>query len=262
MEETVNRLQEAAQQLPRDDRHQLGSWVMEWEEKYGKNPALSPAPEPPPEKTTPSPPQISVKTPPPQPLQPAKPTAFGTRYLDPSKIAAITRTPEPPPISCAHCGTPNPAVNTICRSCGQSLRAKPAAPTRRLSDSIPPKAGLFSEFFSMDTALIVTIRGIKAPLEGYPREKMIIGRGFSPVPGQAFLDLSPYDGESLGVSRYHAELRTINNTLVITDLDSDNGTFINEVRVYPYEIRVLHNNDELRVGKLVMRLNFRPPTPR
>jgi len=49
----------------------------------------------------------------------------------------------------------------------------------------------------------------------------------------------------------------LNNTLVITDLDSNNGTYINESRLYPYEIRVLHNGDELRLGKLTMKITFK-----
>ncbi len=268
MDETVNRLQDAAQQLPRDDRHQLGNLVMEWEEKYGKDPRQSPVPEPPVESDRVSFPHSMVipqqAPPPPAPQQsqpkPA-PNAFGTRYLDPSKLAAITQqrtTQTAAPIaSCPHCGSPNPASNTMCRNCGQPLRVKPASPTRRLDDTITRKSTFLADYFTIDSALLLNIRG--SVIEGYPRDKMIMGRGFSPVQGQPFLDLSPYDGEVLGVSRYHVELRLLNNTLIITDLDSDNGTYINGMRLYPYEIRVLHNNDELRLGHLVMRVNFRVP---
>ncbi|MHB8626200.1 MAG: FHA domain-containing protein [Aggregatilineales bacterium] len=253
----MNKLQDAAQQLSRDERHRLGDLVMEWEEKYGKSPNLSPVPTAEPATAAPSA-EIKplVQQPRIQPAQPQNPPAFGTRMLDPTQIAALMRQVEPP-VSCPHCGRPNPGGSTICRFCGQLLQAKVAAPTRQLDDTGLKKATLLGDFFSSESTLVIQVRGYKGALEAFPRDKMIIGRGFSPVQGQPFLDLSPFDGEALGVSRYHAEIRFLNNTLVITDLDSDNGTFINEMRLYPYEIRVLHNNDELRVGKLAMKVSFK-----
>jgi len=265
MDDVVGRLQDAAQQLPREDRHHLGDIVMEWEEKFGKNPNLSPASYPNPDPIPVAPTDIkSLRPPPPSapPLQgtpsPARPPsppppAFGTRLLDPAQVDALMRQIQPP-VSCPHCGQPNPHGSTMCRACGQMLIAKTAAPTRQLEDTLTKKP---TEFFTKDSTLLIAIRGAKGVLEAFPRDKMLIGRGFSPVPGQPFLDLTAYGGDSLGVSRYHVEIRFLNNTLVLTDLDSDNGTFVNEDRVYPYEIRVLHSNDELRLGKLAMKLSFK-----
>jgi hypothetical protein len=253
MDTVVNKLQDAAQQLSRDDRHKLGDLVMEWEERYGEHPNLSPISS----TVTAEPPAVPPIQPiRPQPPHPSKPPAFGTRVLDPAQVEALMRQIEPP-VSCPHCGKPNPAGSTICRFCGQLIQGKVAAPTRQLEDAPGKKATLVGDYFGQDSTLLIAVRGAKSFLEAFPRDKMIIGRGFSPVQGQPFLDLSPYNGEALGVSRYHAEIRFLNNTLVMTDLDSDNGTFINETRLYPYEIRVLHNNDEVRLGKLAMKISFK-----
>jgi|SRR5579859_423788 len=261
MDDSVNKLQDVAQQLTRDERHRLGDVVMSWEEKYGSRPDH--APPPPVYELEPSPPPPPI----PQPAQPARPApspaanpanqrAFGTRMLDPNQVEALMRQVNPP-ISCPHCGKPNPPNNSMCKYCGQILESKPAPPTRQLDTTATKKSSLLSDFFTPDSMLLISIRGAKTNLEAFVKTKMMIGRGFSPVQGQPFLDLTPYDGEVLGVSRYHCEIRFLNNTLVITDLDSDNGTYINEARLYPYEIRVLHNGDEVRLGKLTMKLTFK-----
>jgi len=251
MDDVVNKLQDSAQQLNRDDRHQLGEIVTEWEDKFGRYLQL---------------PTVTVSQPTPPPIQPHPPRnqhAFGTRMLDQSKIEALVnqQTPvtHPAPITCPHCSRVNPVGSLICQGCGQSFQSKPVQATRKLEDTAPKKSMLLADFFSQDAALLIAIRGHKSVLEAFPRERLVIGRGASKVKGQPFLDLTPYDGESMGVSRFHAEIRFVNNTLVVTDLESHNGTYINEVRLYPHEIRVLHNNDVLRVGKLDMKLSFRLP---
>ena len=248
MDDVVNKLQDSAQQLSRDDRHQLGELVTEWEDKFGRYLQLPTA--------------APVIQPPPLPPRPSA-RAFGTRMLDQSRVDALARQqppiPPPSPISCLHCGRLNPVGSLICAECGQTFQTKPAQATRRLDDSSPKKSDSLADYFSQDASLLIAIRGNKSILEAFPRDRLVLGRGLPKVIGQPFLDLTPYDGEAMGVSRNHAEIRFVNNTLVVTDLDSDNGTFINDVRLYPQEIRVLHNNDVLRLGKLDMKLTFRLP---
>ncbi len=263
MNDSINQLQEASHQLSIDERHRLGDLVIEWEEKYGKDPRLSPSVQSAAQPASAS--GASLSTSPVQRLrsqisQSPESETMGEHFSDPAKSTGQSaKNGAASPIVCPHCGSSNLPNSAICRSCGQMLQAKPPPPTRQLEDTITRKAKLLADFFGPDSTLVLTIatRGGKVALDAFPRDKMIIGRGFSPIRGQPFLDLSPYEGELLGVSRYHAEIRFLNNTLVITDLNSDNGTFINEVRVYPYEIRVLHNNDELRVGRLSMKMAFK-----
>ena len=273
MDDVVSRLQDAAQQLPRDDRRRLGELVMEWEDKYGKDPRQSPVPTP---VEEPAPVSIIARVTAPvnaqptaqpavqpiaQPKQSLNPAVFGTRFLDPAKLATLARPAEQPTIPCPSCGKPNSPTSNVCKSCGQSLQFQPksAPQTRRLDDTTVKKAALVAAYFPPEATLLIAIRGAKQVLEAYPRETMTIGRvsAIQHKAGQLFLDLSPFNGEALGVSRQHAEIRSINNTLVVVDLDSDNGTFINDVRLYPHEIRVLHNGDDLRVGGLSMKITFK-----
>lgn len=263
MDDSVNKLQDAAQQVSREARHRLGDMVMSWEEKFGKNPSLS--------FTTPKGPatETNLATPKPPPVNgqqktttQSMPAAFIPSYLDTSPLAAAQPAAAPAMIACRQCGRQNMAGSTFCTGCGQLLQPRPIAPTRQLDAAEQKATFQVSDYFSADATLLIAIRGVKSVLETSPRDKMVIGRGESPVPGQPFVDLSPYDGEMLGVSRVHAEIRFLNNTLVLSDLDSDNGTFVNDLRLYPYEIRVLHHNDELRLGKLLMKVSFRVPMRR
>src|SRR5207245_7470535 len=50
------------------------------------------------------------------------------------------------------------------------------------------------------------------------------------------------------VSRYHAQLRWVESTWLVYDLDSTNGTWVDEQRVFPSQPRVLGSGAELRLG--------------
>lgn len=55
-------------------------------------------------------------------------------------------------------------------------------------------------------------------------------------------------------SRQHALIHTENGILVIEDLNSSNGTFINRTRLYPGQKRVLNVNDIIQIGTVQMRV--------
>jgi pSer/pThr/pTyr-binding forkhead associated (FHA) protein len=55
-------------------------------------------------------------------------------------------------------------------------------------------------------------------------------------------------------SRQHALITFENNTLVIEDLNSSNGTFVNRVRVYPGQKRNLAPNDVIQIGTVQLKV--------
>ena len=73
---------------------------------------------------------------------------------------------------------------------------------------------------------------------------------------QPEVDLSPYGATKLGVSRNHLTLSRDHDTIFVTDLGSANSTYLNGQRLMPHERRILRDNDELRLGRLVVRVNF------
>lgn len=68
------------------------------------------------------------------------------------------------------------------------------------------------------------------------------------------IDLAIYGGSEFGISRKHARLFIEDGMLKIRDLNSTNGTYLNGTRLAPYQSRILRNEDELRLGKLVLNV--------
>ncbi len=89
------------------------------------------------------------------------------------------------------------------------------------------------------------------------KDELVLGRL---EPGQAVfggLDLTPYQAAELGVSRRHALMRWQGNHLVVSDLNSDNGTILNGMRLQPEIPYRLSDGDTLYIGhlKMTIRLN-------
>ena len=65
------------------------------------------------------------------------------------------------------------------------------------------------------------------------------------------IDTTRSDGDSAGVSRRHAEIVLKNNQWFLQDLNSTNGTFVNNLRLPPHTSHPLHSGDQIRLGKWV-----------
>ena len=85
------------------------------------------------------------------------------------------------------------------------------------------------------------------------RENTLIGR----LTPKVFvdIDLTHLDQEKV-VSRRHAAITHVSYHYVIKDLDSHNGTFINEIRLKQGESVVLHPGDEVCFGSLEKGVRF------
>ncbi|NWF70939.1 MAG: FHA domain-containing protein [Chloroflexi bacterium] len=106
------------------------------------------------------------------------------------------------------------------------------------------------------TALRFQIEGSMNPLLLALSPKMVIGRK-DPISGETpDVDLTPYAAYQMGVSRTHAFILYEANQLHLHDLGSRNGTYLNGQRVTPEHPQLLHDGDELRLGKIIMRLSF------
>jgi pSer/pThr/pTyr-binding forkhead associated (FHA) protein len=93
-------------------------------------------------------------------------------------------------------------------------------------------------------------------IELTPAEKLIIGRADQTSATQPDIDLMPYGALENGVSRIHASLEMRHDTLVICDLGSSNGTYVNNLRLPAHQPHLLRDGDEVRFGKLVAYLHF------
>jgi pSer/pThr/pTyr-binding forkhead associated (FHA) protein len=71
------------------------------------------------------------------------------------------------------------------------------------------------------------------------------------------IDLTNDNGLEKGVSRRHARILKREGTVVVEDLGSINGTFVNGKRLAPYLPEVLHQGDQLQLGKLLIEVELR-----
>jgi len=70
------------------------------------------------------------------------------------------------------------------------------------------------------------------------------------------VDLSVHNGEELGVSRRHAILYQTEEGWIVEDLESTNGTIINDHRLGKKELYIIQTGDLLRFGLLAMQVQI------
>jgi hypothetical protein len=86
------------------------------------------------------------------------------------------------------------------------------------------------------------------------RTEFTLGRSAEGQPIVPDVDLSPYNAYANGVSRLHAAIKLIQNMVVVVDLGSSNGTYLNGVRLSPYIETPVSHGDLIYVGKLKIQI--------
>lgn len=244
-------LRQHIENLDKNQREELAGRIRAWETQAAQ-PAMPPA---------------EVKT----DSQPRKPPVIKplVRTVEPTPVEAAPP-PAPPtdPVSeiswvtCPNCGKPNQQHEVFCYSCGQLLEPiKGSNVTKQLNDTSSIPSG---EYFGPESVLALRMRGSGDVFEVRPQKsdhEIIVGRSSSGSAIMPDVDLNTRQAADLGVSRMHMAVRyeADQNAVLVVDLGSANGTFINGQRVLPKEIRVLRHGDELRLGKLVLMVSFRHP---
>ena len=83
-----------------------------------------------------------------------------------------------------------------------------------------------------------------------------IGRHSRPEDPSVVIDFEPFDGHQNGISRQHAMIKLVRDLLILVDLDSINGTFVNGERAAPLRRYQLYDGDELTFGRLNVQLHY------
>lgn len=86
------------------------------------------------------------------------------------------------------------------------------------------------------------------------RTEFTLGRSAEGQPIVPDVDLSPYNAYANGVSRLHAAIKLIDSRIVLVDLGSSNGTYLNGVRLSPYVETTVSHGDLIYVGKLKIQI--------
>lgn len=164
-------------------------------------------------------------------------------------------------IACRECDTPNYAGALFCSECGASLLelgGEVAVLDAPRAPKPPPLVGQQVGEANIPKEIVFMIplsgRRITLPLKG---TDIHIGRG---TPGQGpapEVDTTVENGAEYGVSRNHAVIRLIDQGVVLIDLDSTNGTSLNNYRLPPELPYPLNSGDEIHFGSLLVHVFIR-----
>ncbi len=164
---------------------------------------------------------------------------------------------------CPHCGKENADADAYCYSCGHILLSElqidgTTSKLEEVYENIEPQRRWGTAYFDRRAGLRLTFRDTNDVLEVTVGARVVIGRTYVADDGGevADIDLTPYGAVDKGVSRVHLTLEREHDTIIVTDLNSSNYTFLNGQRLMPHEPRILRDNDELRLGHLVFRVTY------
>ncbi|MEM6528066.1 MAG: FHA domain-containing protein [Chloroflexota bacterium] len=89
-------------------------------------------------------------------------------------------------------------------------------------------------------------------------QQITVGRGDPDAGINPEVDLNKVNGLERGVSRTHARVDMGDNgTLMLIDMGSRNGTFLNGQQLTPQQGRVLRDGDDILFGQVPVRVSFR-----
>jgi hypothetical protein len=88
------------------------------------------------------------------------------------------------------------------------------------------------------------------------QQKIILGRDM-PEGNFVSVNLTDYHAQDMGVSRQHATILILDEGCVVEDLNSTNGTWLNEARLVPQQPHPLLSGDLIRLGHLMIFVSFR-----
>ncbi len=171
---------------------------------------------------------------------------------------------------CSNCGHRNRPGVVFCDNCGASLIGDSPLSTKNFNqnansatpaaDDMIASAG--SDIFAQGTILRIEIEGAE-PILLKPKPETVFGRRDPATGSMPDVDLTPFAGYRMGVSRKHALIRQGEGAdrLDLWDLGSSNGTFLNGTRLNanrPYRLR---DGDEVRFGQMVLHIYFQTKPP-
>jgi len=129
------------------------------------------------------------------------------------------------------------------------------AQIRDLKDSIP-NITWGTARLRLPAQIYLHIAGAPEPLCLRLNHPVTLGRADKDEVVQIDIDLTPYKAVEKGVSRRHMLLELTNESVSLTDLGSTNGTFLNGQKLQPFQKRIVRDGDEIRLGKLTVRIYF------
>jgi hypothetical protein len=166
-------------------------------------------------------------------------------------------------IICSNCKHENVSGTLFCVECGAQLNGVETLTTQAITqDEIaedlnrkqprpePPSSPVNSwiSLHLMDSGKILPLAS---------RNEFTLGRLSEGQPIMPDIDLTPYQAYASGVSRLHAVVKRDANRVLVMDLGSSNGTYLNGRRLNPHTEETLSHGDVIALGKLKIQVLLR-----
>jgi hypothetical protein len=163
-------------------------------------------------------------------------------------------------IICPNCKHLNMAGSIFCAECGTQLAGADMLTTQNMDASKTegtPKIESVPKPLDVNTLnnwgiLHLMDTGQVLPLTD--RSEYTLGRIAEGQPIMPDIDLSPYHAYANGVSRLHAVIKRSEQHIVVIDLGSANGTYINGKRLNSNVEQAVNNGDIIALGKLKLQV--------
>lgn len=192
-----------------------------------------------------------------EPLNTAAPAASQASAAAPAQAGTVV---------CPSCGATNPAGEAFCSNCGVSLLGAPAPAADAVSAQPAPVAAPDVSAAPAAPAVPATGGGVAAPAQARliveadnqefdlsGKDIILIGREDAVSNIYPDVDLTAHGGEEGGVSRMHARIFLENGQYMLEDENSTNFTFLNRQRLAAKTPTPLHDNDEIKLGRVLLR---------
>ena len=164
-------------------------------------------------------------------------------------------------VKCSRCQHKMPDGTSVCEKCGLNLEENPSEQTSVYRPDEGPNNIILSGWgkatFDEQDQVIIHVKDAGDPIVVQFEKEFLIGRSRKGDDAALDLDLAPYGGQKMGVSRVHAALRHGDNELQIVDLGSTNGTYLNEEPIPQNRPHTIRNGDMIRLGQLVLYVYFK-----
>jgi len=132
--------------------------------------------------------------------------------------------------------------------------------TQQLAESLSTQAVPDeTQDISLRELLVIGDNGLRRIEIFANRNIILLGRFTDDSIFSNHIDLSPFGGHELGVSRVHAQIQMEGSTIYLTDMNSRNGTFLFGVRLEPNRPVLLNSGAYITLGRLHLQVMYKEP---
>jgi hypothetical protein len=162
------------------------------------------------------------------------------------------------PVFCPFCGLYSAPNVTQCAHCGQPIRPPEVEITRQLfrAPLMLPVERPGQDYFAPDVSAVLQFLPSGQVLSLKLDKPAILGRESERFGSVDLIDLSDLNALQHGVSRHHCQFRRVGLQLVVTDLHSTNGTYLNDRRLEAGKEAIVLDGDKLILGTLHLLVTF------